>query len=260
MYSKRYGNNALGDGWKYRARGLIGITFLDNYRDCGNGLKVDLVAQPELLAQDEYAARSAAWFFATKGCMKYTGDPCASRRSSTVARTVSTTGGRVTMLPVRRCYDLGICQSILETVAYRGDACCAGCHCGGCWNVHGSRQYDAGYAQAQADQKQSDDKASHNVIRRKHKLNVKHNLVSMWRVLMLSMLIPLLTACAPNLTKPSDSPNTIPDLSPLARQPARSSVCSPTCLKKATDLTSQQQKRLSDIGMQDSHASGSTTP
>lgn len=74
MYSKRYGNNAHGDGWKYRARGLIGITFLDNYRDCGNGLKVDLVAQPELLAQDEYAARSAAWFFATKGCMKYTGD------------------------------------------------------------------------------------------------------------------------------------------------------------------------------------------
>ncbi|EPL1955900.1 DUF2514 family protein [Citrobacter freundii] len=27
------------------------------------------------------------------------------------------------------------------------------------WNVHGSRQYDAGYAQAQADQKQVDDKA-----------------------------------------------------------------------------------------------------
>lgn len=27
------------------------------------------------------------------------------------------------------------------------------------WNLHGSRQYDAGYAQAQADQKRADDKA-----------------------------------------------------------------------------------------------------
>ena len=32
------------------------------------------MAQPELLVQDENAARSAAWFYATKGCLKYSGD------------------------------------------------------------------------------------------------------------------------------------------------------------------------------------------
>ncbi|MFB4571407.1 glycoside hydrolase family 19 protein, partial [Enterobacter hormaechei subsp. xiangfangensis] len=50
------------------------VTGLSNYRSCGLALKLDLITHPELLEQDEYAARSAAWFYASRGCLLHSGD------------------------------------------------------------------------------------------------------------------------------------------------------------------------------------------
>jgi putative chitinase len=58
-----------GDGQKYRGRGLIQITGLDNYRQCSLALFGDerVLDQPELLAQPQWAAESAAWFWKHNG-------------------------------------------------------------------------------------------------------------------------------------------------------------------------------------------------
>lgn len=60
------GNNEPGDGKRYKGRGFLQITGKANYERCGKGLKLDLVATPELLSTPENAARSAAWFWSTK--------------------------------------------------------------------------------------------------------------------------------------------------------------------------------------------------
>ena len=70
VYSSRMGNGPIesGEGWLYRGRGLKQLTGKDNHRACSAGLGVDLVANPDLLLEPVYAARSAAWFWATNKC------------------------------------------------------------------------------------------------------------------------------------------------------------------------------------------------
>lgn len=61
------GNTQPGDGSRYRGRGLIQTTGRTNYQATGDALGVDLIAQPELLAEPALAARSAGWFWRSHG-------------------------------------------------------------------------------------------------------------------------------------------------------------------------------------------------
>ena len=63
VYGGRMGNTEEGDGAKYIGRGLIQITGKENYENCGVGIGVDLIANPELLQEPNAAALSAGWFW-----------------------------------------------------------------------------------------------------------------------------------------------------------------------------------------------------
>jgi len=60
------GNTHVGDGVRFRGRGLIQITGRANYKACGKALGVDLEAHPELLEFPLNAALSAGWYWASR--------------------------------------------------------------------------------------------------------------------------------------------------------------------------------------------------
>ncbi len=54
VYANKYGNGAAdsGDGWSYHGSGLIQLTFKENYLKVVNILRLDLVANPDLVRTD----------------------------------------------------------------------------------------------------------------------------------------------------------------------------------------------------------------
>jgi putative chitinase len=68
------GNTQLGDGPRFRGRGLIQVTGRANYLACGKALGLDLIAQPNLLEAPVAACRSAGWFWVTRGLNELSDD------------------------------------------------------------------------------------------------------------------------------------------------------------------------------------------
>ena len=65
VYAHRLGNGdeATGDGWRYRGRGIVQLTGRANYADAAEALGVDYLAQPDLVAQPVDACLTAAWYW-----------------------------------------------------------------------------------------------------------------------------------------------------------------------------------------------------
>lgn len=65
VYADRMGNGneASGDGWKFRGRGLIQLTGKELYQNFGKAHGIDCVNNPDLLLDPEWALTSACWFW-----------------------------------------------------------------------------------------------------------------------------------------------------------------------------------------------------
>lgn len=61
------GNTQVGDGVRFKGRGLIQITGRGNYAWCGKDLFGDnrLLVNPDLLMRPEFAVQSACWYWTT---------------------------------------------------------------------------------------------------------------------------------------------------------------------------------------------------
>jgi len=70
VYANRMGNSdeASGEGWRYRGRGLIQLTGKSNYTAASQALNYDFIQDPNSLLEPYWAAMSAAWFWADRGC------------------------------------------------------------------------------------------------------------------------------------------------------------------------------------------------
>ena len=92
VYGNRMGNGdeASGEGFKFRGRGYIQLTGKQNYTAFGKAIGIDIAANPDLVAT-KYPLLSAAWFF-SKNCLAKCKD---ASDASVLAVTKCVNGGTI---------------------------------------------------------------------------------------------------------------------------------------------------------------------
>lgn len=65
VYANRMGNGneASGDGWKYRGRGFIQVTGKDNYRLLSKDTRIDYLNNPDWLLREADSMIAALWYW-----------------------------------------------------------------------------------------------------------------------------------------------------------------------------------------------------
>jgi putative chitinase len=86
------GNEASGDGFRFRGRGYIQLTGRDNYTQFGKAIGVDIPSNPDLVAS-KYALASAAWFWSKNGLNKLADNGASDTAVTSITKRVN--GGTI---------------------------------------------------------------------------------------------------------------------------------------------------------------------
>lgn len=125
------------------------------------------------------------------------------------------------------------------------------------WNIHGDRQYDAGYAQAKADRKAEDEKASqHDEQEKATNEREAQQRIDQAR----NDALDAAAGCSSSSLPSVSSSGSITPLSALGRQPQTPEFCLPTCSANLSRETDNWQSMLTGQPKPEESAKNSTTP
>lgn len=92
------GNEASGDGWKYRGRGFIQTTLKNNYIELSKETDIDFVNNPDLLLEENNAMLAACFYWNKRNLNRY-----ADTNNLTEVR-IGVNGGKIGLLECKKIY------------------------------------------------------------------------------------------------------------------------------------------------------------